>query len=83
MAKKLALPVATNNKKQKPIPVRIVSEPSPDRVPYEQSAEHKRYRAQDALRTIQEATKLQADKSLMSDVKKLAKEQMNTLKKLC
>lgn len=76
---KLALPVATTKtKKVKPIPVKIVSEPcdSPKST-YDDS----KWRAQDGLRTIQEAERIKADKPLMNNIKKLAQEQVASLKK--
>lgn len=74
MAKKTALSKAV----QKPVPVKIVS----DIQPAEKSANNDRWRAEDALRDIQRAKKHEADKALMKQVKALAKEQMNCLKKI-
>lgn len=42
----------------------------------------RRWRAEDALRTCKEYEKIKNDKVLMSDVKRLAKEEMNKLKKV-
>lgn len=42
----------------------------------------RRWRAEDALRTCKEYEKIKGDKQLMSDVKQLAKEEMNKLKKV-
>lgn len=66
-------------KTAKPIPVKIVSEPScsPDR------SEDRKWKAQDALRDIQRAEGYKNDKALMKDVKALAKEQVSNLKKFC
>ena len=54
---------------------------------YKMSAEDKerqrKYRAEDALRDIERAEAHKADKSLMKDVKCLAKEKMDAMKKLC
>lgn len=52
--------------------------------PYKPSAaelaERRRYQAEDALRTITRAGEIQRDRGLMREVKKLATEQMSTLK---
>jgi hypothetical protein len=54
---------------------------------YKVSAEDKererRYRAEDALRDIERAEAHKADKSLMKDVKCLAKEKIDNMKKIC
>lgn len=44
-------------------------------------ARERRYRAQDALRTLQQADDYRQNKQLMGDIKALAKEQMETAKK--
>lgn len=53
-------------------------------MPYKPSAADKarerRYQAEDALRTLTRAGEVQRDKGLMREVKKLATEQMSTLK---
>jgi len=69
--------------KSKPIPVKIVSDYDQPKETASHEARERKYRAEDALRTIKEYKKLQADKALMKDVKALAKEQMNALKKIC
>lgn len=55
--------------------------------PYPQTKEQRdrerRYAAEDALRAIQRAEEVKANKSLMADVKALANEQVNNLKKFC
>lgn len=43
----------------------------------------RRYKAEDALRDMERAETHKKDKQLMSDVKSLAKEKMNSLKKMC
>jgi len=81
MAKKSKLPVEKLG--AKPIPVRIVNDspsPSTDKS-YE--ARERKYRAEDALRTMKEMKKIESDKGLMRDAKALAKEEMNKLKKIC
>lgn len=42
----------------------------------------RKYRAEDALRTIQRADEVRRDAALMRDVKKLAKEQVRALNKV-
>lgn len=46
------------------------------------AASDRKYRAEDALRTIQRADEVRRDKGLMRDVKKLAKEQVRILNKV-
>lgn len=46
-------------------------------------ADERRWRAEDAMRTIMRAEDHKKDAKLMSDVKKLAKEQASKLKGLC
>ena len=48
----------------------------------EQMEQERRWRAEDALRTINKAEEYRGDKQLMSDVKNLAQEQMNSLKRI-
>lgn len=77
MAKK-GLPVAKSNK---PVPVKIVhDEPTPART---DEARERKWKAEDALRDIERAEQHKRDKDLMRDVKGLAKEKMNSLKKIC
>lgn len=80
MAAKKGLPVAKGNK---PVPVKIVhDEPKPaETAGYE--ARERKYRAEDALRDIERVEGHKRDKDLMRDVKGLAKEKMNSLKKIC
>lgn len=49
----------------------------------EDEARERRYRAEDALRSIQRADEIRKDSKLMNDVKQLAKEQMETAKRYC
>lgn len=65
---------------QKPVPVKIVSEPVKSNSEYD--AREKRWRAEDDLRALQRAEEIRGDKSRMSEVKKCATEQMNALKKI-
>lgn len=55
---------------------------SPIRSDKDYEAKERRYRAEDALRSINRAAEIKGDKQLMRDVKSLAKEQMNALKKI-
>lgn len=48
----------------------------------ESAERERRWKAEDALRTITKAEECKADRGLMKDVKALAKEQMNNLKKV-
>jgi len=43
----------------------------------------KRYRTEDAMRTLMRAEELKKDKALMSDVQKMAKEQAAKMNGLC
>lgn len=45
-------------------------------------AQERRWKAQDALRDIQRVRDYEKDKSLMSDVKTLAQEQIDSLKRI-
>lgn len=66
--------------KTKPVPVKIVSDaPSPSAY----SESDRKWKAEDALRDIERAQKHMRDKSLMADVKKLAKDKVAALKKIC
>ena len=45
-------------------------------------ARQRRYEIEDGLRTMQRAEEIRKDKSLVKDIKTLAKEQMNALSKV-
>ena len=47
------------------------------------SAEMRRYRAEEDVRTLQRAGEIKADKSRLSTAKALAMKQANDLKKVC
>lgn len=81
MAKK-SLPVEKLKASKKAIPVRIVNETT-DSIPDRDESRERKWKAEDALRTMKEYEKIKSDKQLMSDVKKMAKEEMNKLKKIC
>lgn len=81
MTNRLSKVVNKGKAKQKPVPVKIVSEastlsdrPSPDMM---------KYRAQDALRTLAEAERIKKDKALMRAAKVEAKAQMKQLSNVC
>lgn len=73
------MPVQKLKASKKPIPVKIVS----DTPEVSTSSYEKKYRAEDALRDIERAEGHKRDKSLMSDVKKLAEEKVKSLKNIC
>lgn len=56
-----------------------VGEPVPCQPTKADEARERRYRAEDALRTLQRAREVERDKQLMGDVKTLAREQMQAL----
>ena len=74
MASKSRLPVAS----KKPVPVRIVND-GPAEI---KSDSHDKWKIQDALRTIKDAEKFKADKTLMKGVKALAREEAKALDKI-
>jgi len=76
MAHKLSKVVA----KQKPIPVKIVSDSPVASTKYLE--EDKKWRAQDDLRALQRAEEIRADKARMSAVKSCVTEQLSALKKI-
>lgn len=71
------LPVEKLKASKKAIPVKIVSEPG------ESTADDRKWKARSALDDIQRAESHKRDKALMKDVKALAKEQVNSLAKIC
>ena len=75
------LPVEKLKASKKPVPVKIVGDEPQETAKHE--ASERKWKAEDALRTMKEYEKIKSDKTLMSDVKKLAKEEMNKLKKIC
>jgi len=83
MAKKTMPVEKLKATKAKPVPVKIVSEGPSTKSDADYEARERRYRAEDALRTMKEMKKIEADKSLMRDAKALAKEEMKKLKGLC
>lgn len=75
MAKKNKLPVAPSTSYLCDAPTKAYK-PSP-----EEKARQRRYAAEDGLRAIQRAEEIKKDKQCMADIKALAKEQMDNLKK--
>ncbi len=68
--------------KQKPVPVRIVSE-AVNSVPGKKPGGVDKWEAQDALRTLQRAAEIQGNKPLMRAAKAEAKAMMKQLDKVC
>ena len=89
MAKRAGLPIKKaegSGKVDKPIPVQIVDTMSPkvsQKSDSEYEARERKYKAEDALRDLERAEGHKKDKTLMGDVKKLAREKADSLKKLC
>lgn len=54
----------------------------PARVSRDDEARERKYRAEDALRTMQRADEIKRDKGLVKDMKALAREQMAALGKV-
>ena len=52
---------------------------APEATTREMEAERRKYRAEDALRTITRAEEIRRDRELMGDVKRVAREQAKTL----
>lgn len=67
-------------KKKSRMPVESVAAPS--KISTEDKARMRRYEAEDAIRTLQRADEIRRDKDLCKDMKALAKEQMEALKKV-
>jgi hypothetical protein len=67
-------------KASKAVPVRIVSDAVPAR---DDDDRERKYRARSALEDIERAEDHRRDKSLMKDVKSLAKDKVASLKKIC
>lgn len=84
MAKKAGLPIKKAEGPVKLIPVKVVhDEMENPTVSKDYDDERKRYKAEDALRDLERAEGHKRNKSLMGDVKKLAKEKMQAMKKIC
>lgn len=65
--------------KQKPVPVKIVSDRMDAPAPYDDI----KYRARDALSTLSRAEEIKRDKPLMKAVKAEARSQVKSLSKVC
>lgn len=70
-------------KTKKAVPVRIVNETNELKESPGHEERERKWRAEDALRTMKEYEKIRSDKQLMADAQKLAKEEMSKLKKIC
>lgn len=66
-------------KSTKPIPVKIVSENGIKTDPDQE----RKWRAQDDIRTMQQAEVIRKDKERMKAMKEIAREQLKDLKKIC
>lgn len=66
--------------KQKPIPVKIVSDTPTSKPSYVE--EDKKWRAESDLRTLKEAAQIKCDRERMKAAKSCAKEQMKALSKI-
>lgn len=51
--------------------------------PREDDERERKYKAEDALHTLQRSEEIRKDKSLMKDVKKVAKERIKNASKFC
>ncbi|MDE2031408.1 MAG: hypothetical protein KGI58_04085 [Patescibacteria group bacterium] len=80
---KAGLPIKKAEGSKNPVPVKIVHDDAPPKVDKSYEEREKRYRAEDALRDIERAEGHKKNKELMRDVKKVAKEKINTMKKIC
>lgn len=80
MAKKAKLPVEKLGA-SKAVPVKIVND-APRETKSDEARERK-WRAEHALRDIERAEQHKRDKALMTDVKKLARDKVNSLKNIC
>lgn len=67
----------------KAVPVKIVNDAPTASIDKSYEARERKYRAEDALRDIERAEQHKRDKALMSDVKKLARDKVNSLKNIC
>jgi hypothetical protein len=79
MAKKAGLPI--KKAEGKPVPVKIVHDEATE--PMRDEARERKWKAEDALRDIERAEGHKRDRSLMKDVKSLAKEKVKSLNKIC
>ncbi len=80
MAKKSSLPVASA---KNPVPVKIVSDTAKDVPSTIDKEREKKWRAEDDMRTMQQAEEIRKDKERMKNMKQMAKQKMAELKKIC
>lgn len=59
-----------------------VAGPSPYKPSKQELDRERRYKAEDACRTLQDAAKIKGDKQLMNDAKQVAKEKIADLKRI-
>lgn len=69
--------------KKNPLPVAKTSSPVDVRPSKDYEAQERRYKAEEAMRTMERAEEFKKDKSLMKDIKGLAKEKIKNLGKIC
>lgn len=81
MVNKLNKVVRKSATKQKPVPVKIVYDSS--RSTGMVAGEDMKYKAQDALRTLQRAKEIERNRPLMKAVKAEAKSMMKNLSNVC
>ena len=72
-------PTPKSKPKPEPSMAEVATAQSSNRAP---SAEERRYRAEDGLRTLQRAEEIKADKGLMADIKAHGQKQMATIAKV-
>ncbi len=65
------------------LPIAKASAPIEAASTKESEASRRRWAAEDGLRSIQRAEEIKRDKKLMGDIKALASEQVQNLKKFC
>jgi hypothetical protein len=82
MAKKHTLPVAKAGGPDS-VSNAISAISGPDKISIEDQKRMRQYKAEDALRDIERAEAHKKDAGLMRDVIAMAKEKINSLKKLC
>ena len=77
-------PVAKAGGSPKAAPAKTVAKSSKSTsIGYPSGYDEKKYRTEDAMRTLMRAEELKKDKSLMRDVEAMAKEQAQKLSGLC
>ena len=77
---KAGLPI---KKASTPVPVKIVHDDIQPKVNADYEAEERKRKARYALEDIERAEGHKRDKELMKEVKKVAREKISTMKKIC